>query len=106
MKNRYRIVRYRRYGGMYYIHDTETDLRWSLRTKDKARATELVVAKNEAAREPAFNLQKSRVYMAASDPGVATRTWGDALAALITSKPDGSENRARLARISAQVESA
>lgn len=39
MKNRYRIVRYRRYGGMYYIHDTETDLRWSLRTKDKARAT-------------------------------------------------------------------
>jgi hypothetical protein len=81
MKNRYRIVRYRRYGGMYYIHDTETDLRWSLRTKDKARATELLVAKNEAAREPAFNLQKSRVYMAASDPGVATRTWGDALSA-------------------------
>lgn len=100
MKNRYRIVRYRRYGGMYYIHDTETDLRWSLRTKDKARANELVVAKNEAAREPAFNLQKSRVYMAASDPGVATRTWGDALTALITSKPDDSENRARLVRFS------
>lgn len=100
MKNRFRIVRYRRYGGVFYLHDTETDLRWSLRTKDKARATELLVAKNEAAREPAFNLQKSRVYMAASDPGVAKRTWEDALTALITSKPDGSENRARLTRFS------
>lgn len=74
MKNRYRIVRYRRYGGVYYVHDTEADLRWSLRTKDKARATELLVAKNEAAREPAFNLQKARLYMAASDPRVLTRT--------------------------------
>jgi hypothetical protein len=64
MKNRFRIVRYRRYGGVYYLHGTEMDLRWSLRTKDKARATKLLVAKNEAAREPAFNLQKSRVYMA------------------------------------------
>ena len=36
--------------------------------------------------------------MAASDPGVATRTWGDALGALIESKPVGSENRARLER--------
>lgn len=75
MKNRFRIVRYSRYGGVYYLHDTETDLRWSLRTTDEARATELLVAKNEAAREPAFNLQKSRVYMAASDPGVAKRTY-------------------------------
>jgi len=100
MKNRYRIIRYRRYHGVYYIHDTETNLRWSLRTKDKARANELMVAKNEAAREPAFNLQKARVYMSASDPGVATRAWGDALKALIDSKPKNSENQARLERFS------
>ena len=42
----------------------------------------------------------SRVYMPASDPGVATRTWGNALDSLIASKPDGSENRARLVRFS------
>jgi integrase len=100
MKNRYRLICYSLYGGMYYIHDTETDLRWSLRTKDKARATELLVAKNESTREPAFNLQKARVYMSASDPDVATRTWGKALTGLIDSKPEGSENRARLERFS------
>jgi len=85
---------------MIYLHDKETGLRVSLETKDMARAVEFLVAKNEAAREPAFNLQKARVYMAASDPGVATRTWGDALGKLTTSKPEGSENRARLERFS------
>jgi integrase len=80
---------------MYYLHDTETDQRKSLETKDKARATELLVAHNEAAREPAFNLQKARVYMAASDPEVATRTWGKALHALVASKRPGSANRHR-----------
>src|SRR5579862_2962718 len=100
MKNRYRLICYGLYGGMYYIHDTFTDSRWSLRTKDKARANELVVAKNESAREPAFNLQKARVYMSASDPEVSTRTWGKALTGLINSKAEGSENRARLERFS------
>jgi hypothetical protein len=79
VKTRYRIVRYRNDGGMYFLHDKHTGKRVSLETKDKHRATELLVAHNEAAREPAFNLQKARVYMAASDPGVATRTWGNAL---------------------------
>src|SRR5689334_14163582 len=54
MNNRYRLICYGLYGGTYYIHDTFTDSRWNLRTKDKARATKLVVAKNESAREPAF----------------------------------------------------
>jgi hypothetical protein len=76
MKNRYRLVRYGRRGGICYLHDSENGKRESLETKDKARATELLVAKNDAAREPAFNLQKARVYLAASDPDVATRTWG------------------------------
>ena len=74
MKNRYRLVRYGRRGGNYYLHDSETGQRTTLETKDKARATELLVAKNEATREPAFNLQKARVYLAASDPSVSTRT--------------------------------
>jgi integrase len=82
---------------MYYLHDTETGQRASLGTKDKARATELLVAHNEAAREPAFNLQKARVYLAASDPEVATRTWRKALNTLVESKRAGSANRQRWA---------
>lgn len=55
------------------------------------------MAHNEAAREPAFNLQKARVYMAASDPEIATRTWRKALEAIIAAKKPGSANRARWA---------
>ena len=95
MKNRYRLVRYSRCRGYYYLHDNETGQRESLKTSDKARANELLVARNESAREPAFNLQKARVYLAASDPGVATRTWQNALDTLVASKPKGSENRCR-----------
>ena len=63
--------------------------------KDKARATELLVAHSEAAREPAFNLQKARVYLAASDPEVGARTWRKALNTLVESKRAGSANRRR-----------
>ena len=66
MKKRFRLIIYRSLGGVIYIHDNETDLRISLETKDKARAVELLMAKNESAREPAFNLLKARVYMAMS----------------------------------------
>ena len=95
MKNRYRLIRYGRRGGKYYLHDNETGLREGLKTASRPRAVELLVARNEAAREPAFNLQKARIYLAASDPGVATRTWRQALAAVIASKPELSENRKR-----------
>jgi len=95
VKNRFRLVAYRSLGGMYYLHDNETGSRFSLETRNKARATELLVAHNEAAREPAFNLQKARVYLAASDPEVATRTWKNALDMLVATKRAGSANRDR-----------
>ena len=83
MKNRFSIFVNRSRGGIYYLKDKETGRRDSLETKDKERALELLTAHNEAAREPAFNLQKARVYMAASNPEVATRTWRKALNTLI-----------------------
>jgi integrase len=95
MKNRYSIFPNGSRGGIYYLKDKQTGQRESLNTTDKARANELLAAKNESTREPAFNLQKARVYMAASDPDIATRTWADALASLIASKPEDSETRRR-----------
>lgn len=77
------------------IHDKYTNKRESLETDDKDRANELLVAHNEAAREPAFNLQKARVYLAASDAQISKRTWRVALKALIESKKAGSANRDR-----------
>ena len=95
MKNRYRIVRNGSRADIFYAHDNVTGLRESLETKDKTRAFELLTAKNESAREPAYNLQKARIYLAASDPDAATRSWRTALSAVIESKPQGSENRHR-----------
>jgi len=95
MKNRYSLFCNRSRGGIYYLKDADTGQRESLGTKDKTRARELMGAKNEAVREPAFNLQKARVYMAASDPEVMTRTWEDALLAVIARKPEKSGNRDR-----------
>jgi len=95
MKKRFSIFINRSRGGIYYRKDRLTGGRESLETKDKDRALELLTASNEAAREPAFNLQKGRIYLSASDPAVATRTWGDALNTLIAAKPEGSANRKR-----------
>ena len=86
MKNRFRLVRYGKRGGTYYLHDNRTDERESLHTKDKQRANELLTAANEAAREPAFNVQKARIYLAASDPTLLTRTWNDVMADIIKDK--------------------
>ena len=95
MKNRFRIFKNRSRGGIYYLVDQETEQRYSLETKDKARANELLTATTEAHREPAFNLQKARIYLNASDPKIAKRTWQDGLNAAIESKPEGSANRHR-----------
>ena len=95
MKARFRMVKYNHRGGTFYSVDRVTGARDSLETKDKERAQELLSAKNEAARESTFNLQKARIYFNASDPAVRTRTWQDALDAAIASKEDGSENRYR-----------
>ncbi|HZR18672.1 MAG TPA: hypothetical protein VFE51_15375 [Verrucomicrobiae bacterium] len=95
MKNRFSIYPNRSRGGIYYLKDALTEQRESLRTTDKSRANELLTAKNEAARESAFNLQKARIFMAASDPEISTRTWRIALQSIIQSKPPDSENRVR-----------
>lgn len=98
MKNRFRLIRYRRRGGIYCLHDKQTGTRKSLDLTNKARANEILVAENEAAREPSHNLQKGRIYLNAADPLAATRTWGDTLNAVMDSKPKDSEVRLRWER--------
>jgi len=47
----------------------------SLGTEDRAEATSLLNARNEAARQPQLNLQIAEAYLAGTDSGVSTRTW-------------------------------
>jgi integrase len=75
VKNRYRSVKVGSRGGTFYCEDTKTSERKSLRTKDEAEAERLVHAKNEAERQPQINRRMGMVYLSATDPDVATRTW-------------------------------
>ncbi len=68
-----RLQRYRlfQHHGTFYVENVETKKQESLRTKNKPEALVLLAAKNEAARQPALNLQIARTYLAASDPLMA-----------------------------------
>ena len=75
MRDRYRLFRNHARGGSYYIQDNLTGKQESLRTKDWATAKRLWLARNEAHRIPAINLQIARAYVAAADPKMAARNW-------------------------------
>lgn len=58
LKNRYRL--FRRGWGVYYAFNNETGNSESLKSRDKAEATRLVHAMNEAARLTQLNMQIAR----------------------------------------------
>lgn len=93
MKKRFRLIHRGERGSTYYCVDARTGKRTSLHTRDRDEAEQVVLAKNQALRQPHLNLQIAKAYLAGTDSGVATRTWGDALE-ILTSTKQGS-TRAR-----------
>ncbi len=91
MKNRYRLV-HRGERGFYFI-DNETGKRTSLKTKDRDAAEQIVLAKNQALRQPSLNLQIAKAYLAGTDNGVNTRTWRDAIESLTNTKHGANKDR-------------
>src|SRR6266478_4011745 len=92
MKNRYRLYR-RKLGGVFYIRDSQTGKRESLGTRDRAEATTLLNARNESVRQPQLNLQIAKAYLAGTDSGVSTRTWQNALDAIVEAKTGSTRDR-------------
>lgn len=86
VNNRYRAVKIGSRGGTFYCEDKQTSKRTSLFTKDLAEAERLVHAKNEADRQPQLNRRMGMVYLSATDPDVATRTWRFVLDDIIKDK--------------------
>ena len=76
-EGRYRL--YRRENGVFYWQENGTNKQGSLQTKDKREAAKLLNAKNESHREPTLNLSIARAYLAAHDPRMSKRTWGDVM---------------------------
>src|SRR5262249_9623381 len=93
MKPRFRLIYRGDRGSTFYCVDSKTGERFSLRTKVRDTAEQIVLAKNQALRQPALNLQIAKAYLAGTDSGVATRTWQHALEALIQTKLDSTKER-------------
>jgi integrase len=93
MKNRYRLIQRASRGGAFYCVDAETGRRTSLGAADRDAAEQIVLAKNQALRQPSLNLQIAKAYLAGSDSGAATRTWAQALEALKDAKSGETRKR-------------
>lgn len=96
MKNRYRLIRRNERRHKFYCFDVVTGKRVSLHTQSEDEAAQIVLARNQALRQPALNLQIAKAYLSGTDSGVATRTWATALGSLIDTKQG--ENRLRWER--------
>ena len=96
-KCRYRLITRGSRGDGFYVVDTKTGKRASLGVADRDTAEQIVLAKNQALRQPALNLQIAKVYLAGSDSGAATRTWAQALESLVAAKMEITRQRWRTA---------
>src|SRR3974390_574196 len=95
---RQRFILYRRkVGGMFYVEDTETRKQESLGTRDRDEAKALLNARNESVRQPQLNLHIAKAYLAGTDSGVSTRTWQNALDAIVETKSGSTQDRWRRA---------
>src|SRR5579862_594341 len=92
MKQRFILYR-RKVGRMFYVEDTETRKQESLGTKNRAEAKSLLNARNESVRQPQLNLQIAKAYLAGTDEGVSTRTWQQALDAIVETKQGPTKDR-------------
>jgi hypothetical protein len=92
MKNRFRLYRWPK-SEVLYAEDSETGKQESLGTKDRAEATTLLNAKKESFRQPQLNLHIAKAFLTGTDSGVSTRTWQDALNAIIETKNGSTKDR-------------
>src|SRR3954465_5568597 len=77
MKERYRLFLRRK--RVYYAFDNTTKNFEAPKPKDNAEAAGLLVALNEAGKQPAMNLGLARVYLKHSDPMASQRTCAHVL---------------------------
>src|SRR5260370_25850582 len=97
MKERFRLYRrekrLRAGQAVFYLEDTQTGKRTSLRTAERTVAERLLHAQREAHAQPHLNLQIARAYLLASDAAMVTRTWEQVMEAVIG--PNTSQSKTR-----------
>ena len=93
MTTRYRLIQRGSRGGMFYSVDKNTGKRSSLETNDRAEALGKITALNQAAQQPAMNLNLDKIYLRPGDPLVAERTWQTVLDEIIRTKTAENQKR-------------
>ena len=73
--------------------DSETGKRFSLKTKDRDAAEQIIAAKNQAIRQPTLNRQIAKAYLSGTDAGMSSRTWQTALEAMVERKQSSTRER-------------
>jgi integrase len=96
MKTRYRLIRRGHRGSRFYGVDTQTGRRFSLGTANEEEASQIVLAKNQALRQPELNLRIAQAYLAGADPHMTKRTWAELMAEYARTKSE--KNRLRYER--------
>ena len=91
MTQRYR--KFKRAWGMYYAFDTATGNSVSLKTRVRTEADKKVNAMNETERVPSISLGLARVYLNATDPKLATRTWQEVMENIVAKKTEETKHR-------------
>ena len=88
-----RYRKFKRAWGMWYAFDTATGNSVSLKTRVKTEAIQKVNAMNETERQPGISLGLARVYLNATDPKLATRTWQEVMDDIVAKKKDETRRR-------------
>ena len=78
---------------MWYAFDTVTGNSVSLKTRVKTEAVQKVNAMNEIERQPSISLGLAKVYLNATDPKLATRTWQEVMEHIVAKKEDETRRR-------------
>ena len=91
MTQRYR--KFKRAWGTWYAFDNATGNSVSLKTKVKSEAEQKVNAMNETECQPGISLGLARVYLNATDPKLATRTWQEVMEDIVAKKMDVTRHR-------------
>ena len=78
---------------MWYAFDTVTGNSVSLKTRVRNEAVQKVNAMNETERQPSISLGLARVYLNATDPKLATRTWQEVMENIVSKKTDETRRR-------------
>jgi hypothetical protein len=95
MKNRYRMfIRGKNRGGtVWWFCDNKSGQQGSLRTTDKAEATQMLAAKNSPEERPEFHRQMARTHLLFADADSIKRTWENVMDAMVNLKTGNTKAR-------------